>query len=288
MYKFLLVILLSLYVRLVNAQSIYPVLMEQFDNGLCFLNPAKPLNNNYFECMVADKRYYGLFENIGVNYFSGRLNVSSQSSKSNIVSLNFVHEYDGDYLNRNRMNFGYLFQTNINNNAQIGLGITGGLFNYFVKSTSSNVGASVWLSDANTGVWFKNKFVNLGFAMNQFTNATDKLYLRTIQLRPFYVLNFDYQYNFKPQLAFKPGFIFRKYNLENQMDVFLMANNNKHLSGGVNWKINRGFTFIFGLENMEIFNQQFNITTSYSVQNISESSFNSNQLELCLKYFIKK
>ena len=262
--------------------------MDQFENGFHFINPAKPLNNNNFELLFTDKKYYGLFENIGVNYFSSRANLSPKdTNKSNVLSLQFIHEYDGDFLNRNRASLSYLFQTKINSNSEISLGFTGGLFNYFVKSTSTNNGASVWLPDANVGLWYKNKSINMGLAMNQITNATDKLYVRTFQLSPYYILNFDYQYNYKPQLSFKPGFIFKKYNFENQLDIFLMVSNNKHLNGGLNWKINRGFAFIFGIENIEVLHQKFNITSSYSIQNINESSFNSNQLELCLKYILK-
>lgn len=137
-----------------DAQSIYPVLMEQFDNGFHFINPAKPLINNNFELMFTDKKYYGLFENIGVNYFSSRVNLSPSSTKKKILTLNFIHEYDGDFLNRNRANMSYLFQIRVNTTSEMGLGLTGGLFNYFVKSTSTNNGASVWLPDANIGLWF--------------------------------------------------------------------------------------------------------------------------------------
>lgn len=70
--------------------------------------------------------------------------------------------------------------------------------------------------------------------MNQLTNANDKLFVRTFQLSPYYILNFDYLYNYKPNLSFKPGFIIKKYDFENQLDIFLMANNNKHINGGIN------------------------------------------------------
>lgn len=286
--KYVYILFISFFTLIkVNAQSIYPVFMEQFDNGYHFTNPATPLNNN-FEFIFTDKKYYGLFENIGVNYFSSRLKINSKSNKINVLGVNFTHEFDGDFLNRNRGNFNYLFQTKVKETAYIGLGMSVGFFNYFVKSTNLNNGVSVLLPDINTGIWYRNKSMNIGFAINQLSSPSDRLFVRTLQLSRFYIFNADYKLQVNSHFNIKPGFIFRKFSKQNTFDLNVISTYNNLINFGINWKIKRGTAFIFGVDNIKIFNQYFGVTASYSVQKISNFSFNSNQFEICLKFLIQK
>jgi hypothetical protein len=270
----------------VNSQSIYPVAIDQVYNAYVFTNPAAVHTNHTFDFFFVNKRYFGLFENIGVNYAS--LSYTLPSTKlyrqKQAIGANFIHEFDGEFLNRTRMNFLYSIKTRLDSTTYLSAGINLGSFNYFVKSSNTHVGSSVWLLDGNLGVWLQGAQYNVGFAYNQFTNSKATLYVKPYRLTGFYVFNADYTFVLHPKFKCLVGGVAKLYDHDSQVDLFGMLKYSEHLMGGVNYKVNQGVACIFGVNNLHLFRELFDFTTSYNIATGSSVLYNSSQLELSIRF----
>ena len=287
LYFHIFYILFLLSYSCLNAQSIYPVQIDQVNNGYVYFNPSSISNFNKFDFSVLNKRYFGLFENIGVNYgsLSYKLRNDSLSKKKHVFGVNFLHEYDGEYLNRTRAQLRYAIQTNLSNQTKLNLGLSFGYFNYYIKSTATNAGSTVWLPDGNIGFWVSGKKYNIGLAINQFTNSTTELFIKSYTLNNFIVLNADYKIEINPFLELMSGSVFRVYKENLQADLFSTLKYKQFMSVGINYKINNGAVYIVGFDNIKIFNENFGFTTSYFVKTGIGVMYNSSQLELNIRYW---
>ena len=271
----------------VQSQSIYPVVQDQVTNGYMFGNPAAISKNNKLELLAANKNYFGLFQNIGVNYASCSYKIGSDSAstKKNTVGITFINEHDGDFLNRTRAQLLYALETKLTPKSKLGLGISFGYFNYYIKSSNNNIGASTWLPDGNIGLWLRKNNLNIGIAINQFTNAKSTLYVKEYRLSSFQVFNLEYALPLNSEVDLLSGMVIRNYQYSFQNDFFTLLKYRKMISGGINYRYGIGVSGIFSLDKLHLFDQYFTLTTSYSVTLGNDVLYNSSQLELCLKYY---
>lgn len=290
-YIFYIIGLMS-FIRPTNvfAQSIYPVLIDQVSNAYLFTNPAATSPEKKLALSVFNKSYFGLFENIGVNYASitYQLRKDSIQSSQSTIGATFSNEHDGEFLNRTRAHLLYSHLIKINTQATLGVGISFGYFNYNIKSTNSIVGTSTWMPDGNIGLWFKMKKLHFGIASNQFTNAKSSLFIKEYTLTNYQVLNADYEFKIAPHLNLLTGLALFAYKKEWQNKIFAILRHQNQISGGFCYSPQMGTTVLLGLDKLSLFNQKFGLQTSYTIAKTDNTMYTSSQFELCLQYYISR
>jgi hypothetical protein len=274
----------------VFAQSIYPVLIDQVSNGYLFTNPAATSPEKKLALSAFNKSYFGLFENIGVNYASitYQLGKDTIQTSQSTIGATFSNEHDGEFLNRTRAQLLYSHFIKINTQATLGVGLSFGYFNYNIKSSNSNVGTSTWMPDGNIGLWFKMKKLHIGLAVNQFTNAKSSLFVKEYSLTNYQVLNADYEFKIAPQLNLVTGLALFAYKTQWQNKIFATLRYQDQISGGVCYSPQIGTTLLLGLDKLSLFNQKFGLQASYTIAKTDNTMYASSQLELCLQYYITR
>ena len=293
-------ILLFLVVYTLYSTSLFSQEIEETPEhfGQFYNNPLFNLSrgglDSRYELNFDQQRNVGGFRGVSTSYFSFfynpnyRKRSSPKVNSKNIYGVYFYNDHEGDYIARNRIQFIFTRHQRISKEWHFSLGVSGGLYLFGIKPSSTTKAYSANAFEGNSSLLFYNRSFQIGLAMNQFTNNKIQPIYQITRLKRHYYFFSQYKiekefYQFIPSIYLKyqnnnyPVLFEKKW--QTGASVRLVYN---IVMGGISYD-NNGVYVTTGLNNWEINKKKINLDFSYFVPLARQSNVNVNRMEINIK-----
>jgi hypothetical protein len=258
--------------------------------GQFYNNPLLNLTRNgldsKFEISLDNQRNVGGFSGVSTSYFSFFYNSKTEEKSKNIYGVYLYNDREGDFIFRRRAQFSFARHQQISENWNLALALSGGLYTFGIKPTSSTGAYSSNSFEGNSSLLFYSDKLQFGLSMNQFTNSKIQPVSQITRLKRHYYLFAQYKWKVE-KLDFLPSAFIKHMNTNNPLSYI------KSTTAGVSLRAiyrilmtgvsvdSYGVYFTAGLENWTFLNSKLGIDFSYAVPTAA-NTINVNKMEINL------
>jgi hypothetical protein len=287
MNKILVSFLFILLSHLLNAQdaSIYPLSFLRIYDNYIYDNPASGVLIDTSEVNIISSHFTGLAGKVGLNYLNVNLTSGNRKKRNAHTAGIIIHsEFETKILKRTRAYLRYSYNTDIGSGLKASAGINAGIFNYFIKASSSSAGMSVIVPDAAVGLWLNGYKFNIGLSTSQIFNSIVKPVNTYYSLRRYFSLHADYKILDMPS-----------YELNGVVQIMHEGKKIRYLTPGMrimlfnnfsaelNYTVKKGITFSAGIVKFPFLTYQGNLYLSYFQTSGYKNYLNTSRIELNIK-----
>lgn len=298
--------LLSTIIILFSSWSFYcqvnelPIHFGQFFNNPQ-INPAKGGSKGNVEVYNGNRRNQGNFGGIKTSYLSAYFRAGVNKGSFHSFGFSFNNDREGTNIARNRTYLSYARHQQLNKDWKLSAGLSGGMYNFSVKSNPVIGGASSGVLDVNLGLFLYSNKSALSFSINQLNGGEVQPFIQIIKLIPQYNFIAEHKTEAGDNLKITPSIFYRYANLGNKeinsrigvSTNFLIAN---LINVGASYELKEGSYVFIGVHNISLSqggakftsNNKFDVDFSYFMPSSTNTRTNINAFELTLKYFITK
>ncbi|WMJ72001.1 PorP/SprF family type IX secretion system membrane protein [Cytophagaceae bacterium ABcell3] len=254
------------------------------------INPASIGANTNLGIHSGYRTLTGVFSQVNTYYTSANANVNvSENGQKHVLGLTLFGDKEGEYFRRSRSYLNYAFHLELSENTFISAGTSLGFVSYNYRSSTAGVSGSDISFTGNTGLWLYGDNFHFGASINDFPNATLRPIDEETTLFRHYLFTGDYTFTLNHQLKIMPmaaiTLASQNYYSINSGLVFIMQDK---LSAGTMYRLHQGYVFLVGLEDIDLFSGNFNLTFSYMVSQAQSVNIPANTIELALNFLIAK
>ncbi len=269
--------------KLSAQQLIIPVQFDQYYQNPVSINPA---NNNFIvrDAIKLNRRSLSApFRNVVslLGSYQHRLS-KSDSGRSQIIGFVFQNEKEGGFLNRTRVYGNYSVQLSVNERWNLSAGVSAGLFNYFIKSSTSSAGGGVFIPDGSIGIHmqYKEKY-NLGVSLNQLLNNSAVPFGVPVVLTRYVNANFSGRIISSDRMIGKLFVNSRFSDMKNDHRVNFLLGYNNGPEAGLGMVYKRGVLISLGLNSYSLSDRRkMDIGASYFIPTPQYASQIAKALEI--------
>ena len=274
----------------VNAQTSsmnYPVQFSQFIFSYPMINPASTGVTNNNSISLGYQKPVSGFTGISTYYFNlCFVPYRTERAKTNksIIGARFFNDNEGAFINRSRFYLTYAFHTALTGNLKLSGGIDLGAMNFTVKATPTTEGASVYRIDAGSGVWLYNDRFHAGISVGQIFRSVFQPLDERIILPAYISISGSYAIIDRDEVIIRPHLLvtYPYYSTANiQASVYGLFFDRLIAVAGLNY--GRNVSFMFGLNDIQIFSNGLDIILSYSTT-VHKASLSITRLEVSINY----
>jgi type IX secretion system PorP/SprF family membrane protein len=266
-----------------------PIQFGQFFNSYSTINPASNGARADIEFELGKQRGRGSWRNYSTTYATGsfRLNQSKKPTNFHVPGVTFFSDIEGQYIKRSKLFFNYAWHTKLTKKVSFSAGASAGLFSYVVSAQSSGLVGSDNAPDASIGLWLYSERYYIGTSINQILNSKLTPIEEQTQLLRHYNITGGYFFALSKSLVIAPKALIR-YAPDHPVNVDLatIAIVDDVVSGGINYRHQKNFVTLVGLERLNVGKGRFRAMFSYSVP-IEKTSSPVHTYELTLNYHHK-
>ena len=260
------------------------ILGQFYNNPL--LNLARNGLDFKFEISLDNQRNVGGFSGVSTSYFNFSYNPKTEKKSKNIYSIYFYNDREGDFLFRRRVQFSFARHQQISENWNLALALSGGLYIFGIKPTSSTGAYSSNSFEGNSSLLLYSDKLQFGLSMNQFTNSKIQPVSQVTRLKRHYYLFSQYKWKIEEVDLLPSAFI--KY-----MNADTPLSYTRNTIAGVSLRAiygilmtgvsidSYGVYFTAGLDNWKFLNSKLDIDFSYFVPTVA-NTINVNRMEISL------
>jgi type IX secretion system PorP/SprF family membrane protein len=292
MKYFYCLVLVFPFLSRVNAQTMesVPVQFGQFFNAYSIINPASCGSKSDIEFELGRQGHGGIWKNVSTTYASGSFRIAPSTKKNNfhVIGLTFLGDKEGVYLNRSRIYLNYGWHTHLTKRLSVGAAASMGFFSYLVSGSNANATGGAAAPDGSLGLWLYSQRCYLGVSASQLFNSEVTPLQETTRLPRHYNVTGGYSIRMSQWLAVVPKMVVRytpDYPLD--IDVAVTSVVNNIVSGGINYRYDKGIVYMVGLERLRIKKGNFKVTFSYTMP-AGRLLNNIQTYELALNYDYKR
>ncbi len=283
------ILALAAHCGLAQVNGIVPLALLRYQDNTFFDNPAAAVTLQASELKLVHAAYTGIASSVGLNYLNATFRIPSKKVSGVHAPGVIIHsEYDTDILKRTRAYLKYSWNSSISHNTRISAGVQFGFFNYSVKSSNSSAGISVFVPDANLGIWLHHKKINLGISIPQLLGSEVKPVNRIYRLNRYATANADYRIIATRKIEFifgvklyHNGGNYKGASISTQC---LIAGN---LATEVHYRINEGLAFSAGLVDFSLLNLKGALHFTYFHSSLNASLLNTDRMEIGFGFQLK-
>lgn len=270
-----------------------PVQFGQFMNMGQLVNPGLAGTFNRMDINMGNQRQGGNWGGVSTYYALAnyRLNRFSDSLPGNkhIVGAKLLSDYEGTYISRTRIYGTYSFHTPLNSGIWVSAGTHLGLMNYAVQGSALSGDGSDTNVDGDIGFSVYNNSYQFGLSINQIFNSKLQPYQEVTRLTRHFGFTAACSLDVGPLITFRPNLLLRyanSYTLNTDAAAIFVFD--ELISAGINYRSNRAWVFMAGLEEFGIGeNGKFKLVLSYSIPLPQANLFNIRQYELTLAWMLR-
>ena len=259
----------------INDPSIF-FRFEQIIKQYAFFNPGSIGSTEIFSAQVGSQSGQAI-EGNSQSYFHGAyvLPFTKKRFSYGIVGANVQTDKEGPLLSRNRFNFLYAWNLQLNHRLQLAMGMAVGAMNYQVKSTPVSGGGNSSVTDGSIGLWLHHEHAFAGLSINQIFKGELTPINTAIPLVQHYIATFGNRFESSQSLEWTIAGLVRVVP-SNQNDYYLTiaAHLQRRFTAGITTRLQEAGSVVCftGLENMTMNHLAFDLTFAYSVPTGSTAS----------------
>lgn len=300
LYLVVIILFSSLFKQICSQINELPIHFGHYFNDPQ-INPAKGGGKSDIEAYNGNRRNQGSFGGIKTSYLSAFFRLKESKGSFHTLGFSFNNDREGSSIARNRVYLSYSRHQKLSDSWKLSAGLSGGMYNFSVKSNPVIGGASAGTVDLNLGVNLYSKSTSIGVSINQLNEGDVQPFIQVIKLVTQYNFIADHKFEVGKNLKITPSFFYRYANLENKElnSRFGFSSNfliTKHINIGASYELKEGAYTFLGLHNIPLFQSEkktiyskvLNIDFSYFIPSANNTRTNINAYELSLKYFFNR
>lgn len=268
----------------------YPVPFSMFAYAYPMTNPASTGVEDDYRLSLGYQRPVSGFTGISTYYFQASFlpyQPKRRMSNKSVMGLRFYNDNEGTFIRRSRFYMSYAFHTSISQKLKMAGGIDFGGINFSVKATPTTEGASVYKADANAGIWLYNERFQAGLSVSQLFRSVFQPLEEQIILPTHLNVSGSYRLYSGENLSLTPHILLTfPYYEKVGVQASLMAGVFDLFTLGAGWNRGRNVSFMFGLEDLEVFERGLDIRLSYSTS-VRQEGISISILEFSAGYSFK-
>jgi type IX secretion system PorP/SprF family membrane protein len=264
-----------------------------FYRNYSLINPAYNGTYSPVEVYIDYKSLTGVFSQVRTFYGSANFRISEKtnnrtSQNKQVLGATLFGDKEGDFFGKTRAYVNYAYHLGLKKNLFLSAGISAGIVSYSYKSSTASAGGSTNGFAGNVGLWLYSDKMHLGISSIDVTNQKLKPIDATVILSRFYTTTFDYSISLNRKIKIVPTTEIIIYGSKyNRVNIGGYALINNILSTGFLFKINQGYVFTVGFENLKIFQGKTNFFFSYKVPTSKSNQLPVSAIEITMNYLLQ-
>ncbi len=264
-----------------------------FYRNYSLVNPAVAGSYAPVEVALDYKSLTGVFSQVRTFYASSNFRISEKTNKrtsqnKQILGATLFGDKEGDFFGRTRGYLNYAYHLGLRKNLVLSAGVSAGIVSYAYKSSTASAGGSSNGFTGNAGLWLYSDKMHLGISSLDLTNQRLKPINAPVLLSRFYIATFDYSIALSRTINIVPEaelIIYgSNYNRINAGAYVILQNT---VSAGFLYKLNQGYVFTVGFENVKLFQGKTNLFFSYKVPSATANQLPVSSFEITMNYLLQ-
>ena len=272
------------------AQSViqYPNSLSQFFNFYAFLNPAAMGTENKLDLRVGEQVHTGNYSRFRY-FFAHAENTASNedNTQGHAYGITFMNNREGNLLSLKRVYLHYAYHLPLTGRWRISGGISAGIINFSAEQTISASQISTFTLDGGLGLWLYSDKEKIGISSGQVLNNHLRVIHERIAIKRFYRFIYCRSFTLNSQIQVVPSVLltFKKEGLDMDLNSTFVLH--QKVRCGLSYRHHKGSAFIFGLQDLSLFNGSSNLTLSYNSPWPAPELGNIHAFEMIIAYMIR-
>ena len=263
-----------------------------FYRNYSLINPAVAGSYSPVEVFLDYKSLTGVFSQVRTFYASSNFRIvektnNRSSLNKQVIGATLFGDKEGDFFGRTRGYLNYAYHIGLRKNLILSAGISAGIVSYAYKSSTASAGGSSNGFTGNAGLWLYSDKMHIGISSLDLTNQRLHPIDAPVLLSRFYIATFDYSIPLSRTFSIVPEaelIVYgTKYNRVNAGAYVMMQNS---VSAGVLYKLDQGYVFTVGFENVKLFQGKTNLFFSYKVPTSTANQLPVSSFEITMNYLL--
>ncbi|MFN3404858.1 MAG: type IX secretion system membrane protein PorP/SprF [Cytophagaceae bacterium] len=274
--------------------EVLPVQFDQFYQNYSLIHPAATGMNYPLQVAAGHRALTGIFKGVNSSYIGVNAGIFSKDSTSKDhhgTGINIINSQEGPYITRTRLYASYAWHNQVGTNWHLSAGIMLGLINHNYKPTDISAGGSVFKPTGDVGlVLYNPENLIIGATVSQFVGGNMEPLEPHLNIKRHMTLSLQKKFEMSPYISLWTAWLLRTpvNNNSYQIDGSAFISFHDVISCGLNYKVDRGISYILGVRSTEIADKGLDIFISYYTPFNRQGNLRTNIIELSLMGFIQK
>lgn len=275
----------------VSAQEVskQPDLLMFGENTIVLNTPSIISDNESLELLVGNEGGLGDFSPVRTFYAYGSVNSINEEGKFSKTAMLVSSERQGPFIQQNYIRIDHARKIKLAESEDLSFGLSGGLINMHIKSSSSTGGSSSWLPDLYGSLTYRNNGWNLSLGGGQLLDKEMTGFHPPILFARFYQTSINKEMRWSDQLSTS---IFSRYLIydeeRNEFEIQVRQYFNKDFFCGLFYRRVLGAGVNLGIRNLKVGDNKLNCGFGYQFNSLHKTLANAQRIHVFLNYQVFK